>query len=85
MPLLSQKVNLVSKPEVALLTLQEMDKDTELNLPRPHTNDAKDVQNPAALDEVVLVEPSSTKRDVINCSDISFCDSQRHVLEESTD
>ena len=84
-PLLSQEVNLVSQPEVPSSTLQEMDVDIELTLPCPRTDDAEDVQNPPALDEIALVEPSLTKRDVINYSNISSYDLQRHVLGESTD
>ena len=84
-PLLSQEVNLISKSVVALSMLQEMDMDTELTLPRSRTNDEEDVQYPPVVDEIAMVEPSPTKRNMINCSDISSCHSQRHLLGKSND
>ena len=70
---------------MALSTLQEMNVDTELTSPRPCTDDVEDVQSPPTVDEIALVKPSFTKRNVINSSHISSCDSQRYLLGESTD
>ena len=82
-PLLSQEANLVSHPEVASSTLQEMDLNTKLTSPCRHTNDVEDIQIPPVVDEIALVEPSPNK-DLMNCSNISSCDLQRHLLGEST-
>ena len=65
--------------------LQIMDVDTVLTSPSPHTHTATDVQNQSPIDEIALVEQSFTKRVMINCSNISSCDSQRRLLGESTD
>ena len=81
---LSGGVSLVSQPVVGLSTLQDMDVDTMLTSPGPQTETAADIQNPPPIDEIALVERSFTERVVINCSDISSCDLQKRLLEEST-
>ena len=82
---LSEGVSLESQPVVASSTLQDMDVDTMLTSPGPHTHTATDDQNRPPVDEIALVEQTFTERVVINCSDISSCDSQRPLLRESSD
>ena len=82
---LSAGVSLERQPVVAWSTLQDMDVDTVLTSPDPHTHTVADIQNRPLVDEIVLVEQSFTKRVVINCSNMSSCDSQRRLLGESMD
>ena len=39
---------------------------------------------PVSEEDITIVMASATGRIVINCSDISLCDSERHVLRDST-
>ena len=82
---LSEGISLESQPVVASSTLQDMDVNTVLTSPGPHTHIAADDQNRPPIDEIALVEQTFTERVLINCSDISSCDSQRPLLGESTD
>ena len=81
---LSEGVRLESQPVVASSTVQDMDVDTVLTSPGPHTHTVADDQNRPPIDEIALVEQTFTEWVVINCSDISSCDSQRPLLGEST-
>ena len=82
---LSEGVSLESQPMVASSTVKDMNVDTVLTLPGPHTHAAVDDQNRPPVDEIALVKQTFTERVLINCSDISSCDSPRPLLGESTD
>ena len=82
---LSEGVSLESQPVVASSTVQDMDVDTVLTSPSPHTHAAMDDRNQPPLDEIALVEQTFTERVLINCSDISSCGLPRPLLGESTD
>ena len=81
----SKGASLKTQPVVGSSTLLDMDVDTVLTSPSPHTHTATDIENRSPIDEIALVEQSFKERVVINCSDISSCDSQRRMLGESTD
>ena len=53
---LSEGVSLESQPVVASSTVQDMDVDTVLTSPGPHTHAAADDPNRPRLDEIALVE-----------------------------
>ena len=84
-PLHSHDVDLLSQPEVVSPMAQLMDVDTQYTPRRPSTGDVEHVHASTATDVTARVFPSTLEVEVINCSDVEFCDMQRHLLGDSTD
>ena len=76
--------DLLSQPDVALLTAQVIDTEPPASPTRPTSDVVGQIRETPAVEEIAVVAPSVVEVEVINCSDINSCNS-KGLLGDSTD
>ena len=78
-----EDVDLLSQPEVALLTAQVIDTEPPTSPTRPASDVVGWIQETPVVEEIAVDAPSAVEVEVINCSNIDSCKS-KGLLGDST-